>query len=293
MNSVGPPEYAVRYLAEPIVSIGAKLSIVHLFPAAWVRQHLSRNGTIELDRTILTDDACHADNASFLDAFQRVRKGERPDQLKDLVECVAHLRGNIPIVDEDLVDTALAHDLCTWAGRATSRSSNKTAVVLRDRRRRETDGCGSSAHKQTVTGFELQRLEKRAVRRLQHLRHRANDGPVQVRLKALCVRSLDARVLCVSAIEVAAHTAHCCRHFLALLELAARAFGNDSGGLDAQNARELDAGRMALPGEHLGTVEPECFDADEDLVVLGVWDGEGFDLEHLRATGLVDDGCFH
>ncbi len=159
--------------------------------------------------------------------------------------------------------------------------------------RRETDGCGSSAHKQTVTGFKLQRLEKRAVRRLQHLRNRANDGPVQVGFKGLCVRSLDTGVLCVPAIEIAPHTAHGCRHFLALLELAARTFGNNSGGLDAQNARELDTGRMALPGEHLGTVEPECFDADEDLVVLGVWDGEGFDLEHLRATGLVDDGCFH
>lgn len=51
---------------------------------------------------------------------------------------------------------------------------------------------------------------------------------------------------------------------------------------------------MALSGEHFGTVEAECSDADEDLLAVGrLGDGPLHEFEDAgRACGGYDD-CVH
>lgn len=50
---------------------------------------------------------------------------------------------------------------------------------------------------------------------------------------------------------------------------------------------------MALAREELGAVEAEGADANQDVGLPWRWDGEGFDLEDVRAAGGAHDGGAH
>src|SRR5216684_3472083 len=66
-----------------------------------------------------------------------------------------------------------------------------------------------------------------------------------------------------------------------------------SNRLDAQHARKLDAGRMALPREQLGAVEPERLHANQYFAALRRGDREALNFENLGSTCFVDHCGFH
>ncbi len=82
-----------------------------------------------------------------------------------------------------------------------------------------------------------------------------------------------AGVLGIAAVEGAAHPAHHRHHLLSRSELAARAGGDDTGGLDAGHPRERHALGEAEAGVQFGAVEPECGHPDQHPLRLG--DGHG------------------
>ena len=59
------------------------------------------------------------------------------------------------------------------------------------------------------------------------------------------------------------------------------------GGQSAQNEE------ACLASEHLGAVEAESFDVDQDLAGLRGDDGAALHLQHLRATSFVDHHSLH
>ena len=70
-------------------------------------------------------------------------------------------------------------------------------------------------------------------------------------------------------------------------------FFDNADAFDAEDAGEGDAGGVALAGEEFGAVEPECFDADEDLAGLGFGDWSAFESEGFGSAGFVDYCCSH
>ena len=73
----------------------------------------------------------------------------------------------------------------------------------------------------------------------------------------------------------------------------ARRRGDGPARFDAEDAREVQARRVALAGEHFGPVEPEGADPDEDFARFGGRDGPGFELEDGGVAGGVHDDGFH
>src|SRR6266403_1912391 len=63
--------------------------------------------------------------------------------------------------------------------------------------------------------------------------------------------------------------------------------------LNAQDARKLDVRRMALTGEKLGAIEPECFDSYQDFAALRSGDRKALNFENLRSARFTDHSGFH
>ena len=80
-----------------------------------------------------------------------------------------------------------------------------------------------------------------------------------------------------------AHLAHSSCNDVAFLEFTAGSVLDEAGGFDAEDARELDVGAVALTGEHFASVEAGGFDADEDLA--GYW-GWNWTLGGSQQCGL-------
>lgn len=70
----------------------------------------------------------------------------------------------------------------------------------------------------------------------------------------------------------------------------------DARSFDAEDARELDGAygcAAVAPGEELGVVETEGFDAEEDLAGLRGWDWEGGEVEVGGWAGGFENDCSH
>ena len=63
----------------------------------------------------------------------------------------------------------------------------------------------------------------------------------------LHLRARHAGVFGVSAVELPAHAAHCCRNYIAVAELAAWCTLYKTDGFDAEHAREYNVRGVTLP----------------------------------------------
>src|ERR1700756_5684291 len=131
-------------------------------------------------------------------------------------------------------------------------------MLLADGRSRQPNGSCAASDQQTLYFFETQRLEQRTPRRLQHLGDRSERFPRKFGLDDLHLFRGHTRVFGVAAVKLPAQSAHRCRDDIALAKLASGRCLDHTDGLDTQDTRKLNTGRMALPGKQLGPVEPEC-----------------------------------
>src|ERR1700682_825900 len=97
----------------------------------------------------------------------------------------------------------------------------------------------------------------------------------------------------VTAVELPPHSAHRGDDDIALVELPSWRFRDKADRLYAQDTRQLDAGRMALPREQFGAVEPEGLNLDQHFAALRRGDRAALDLQNLRPTRFVHHHGFH
>ena len=134
---------------------------------------------------------------------------------------------------------------------------------------------------------------ERAVRRLQHLGHGADDRPLEIAGERDHLARRDAGVLGVTAVECAAHAAHHRRDLSADRELPARAPGDHARSFDAQDAREGHPGSEALARMQLGAIQPECLDLDQYPTRRRSRNGDLADRERIGRARRVEDDRSH
>jgi hypothetical protein len=83
-----------------------------------------------------------------------------------------------------------------------------------------------------------------------------------------------------------------CNH-ISLAKFAARSVLHNAGGLNAKHTRELYAGRVSLPGEHLGAIDPEGIHPNQYLPSLRHRDPNALDLQYFRAPWFINHHRFH
>src|SRR4029453_9281186 len=92
---------------------------------------------------------------------------------------------------------------------------------------------------------------------LQHLRDRTERLPGQLGVDPLDLPGGNTGVLRITPVERPSHAAHHGRNDIALREPGSRRALDDADRLYAEDAGKRDARRIPLPGEHLGTIQPE------------------------------------
>ena len=133
----------------------------------------------------------------------------------------------------------------------------------------EADRGGSAADEKLVVFLQAEGFEQRAPRRLQHLWDSAQCLPWDFGPEHLHLRRAHTGIFCVAAVSVSAHAAHGCRYNVPPFEIRSGGIFDKPDCFDAEDSGELDAWRMALAGEELGTIESKGFDADEDFARYG------------------------
>jgi hypothetical protein len=115
--------------------------------------------------------------------------------------------------------------------------------------------------------------------------------PGQIRLDERDIRGPRAGVFGVAAIDGAAEAAHQRRHLGPDGKLAAGAGLHQPDALDAAHFRGL--GPLAPPHVHLGVVDAERLDLDDDVTRLRLRVGNLLVNEAVEASELLQDDCAH
>jgi hypothetical protein len=164
---------------------------------------------------------------------------------------------------------------------------------LGDRRRSEADGSRAAPDQHALAFLQPQRFVKRAPGGLKHLGNGAEKLPVKHGSHGLHLRSRNAGVFGIAAVELSPHASHRGRDEVAFAELASWRVLDEPSRLDAENARKPHRRRMALSREQLGAVEAEGLDLDQNLAGLRHRHGTLLELEHLRSPSFMDHRGLH